>query len=131
LEIEKIRLADRLNYQITMEPGMEDYPVPALLLQPLVENSIKHGIAPRFSGGEVRIDCRMTEESCVIEVRDNGRGFFPDASSHGFGLRGVRERLDLLYGSQHQFKVIEDGGVRVLLELPRNMTLHESCATEP
>jgi two-component system, LytTR family, sensor kinase len=131
LEIEKVRLADRLNYQIAMQPGMEDFPVPALLLQPLVENSIKHGIAPRHGGGEVRIDCRMTEKSCVIEVRDNGRGFSPAASAQGFGLRGVRERLALSYGGQHQFKIIEDGGVRVILELPRDMAPQEPCDIEP
>jgi two-component system, LytTR family, sensor kinase len=131
LEIEKIRLADRLNYRITMAPEMEDFSVPALLLQPLVENSIKHGIAPRQSGGEVKIDCLMTEEHGVIEVRDNGRGFSPEAGSQGFGLRGVRERLDLLYGDRHQFNIIEDGGVCVRIELPRNIAPQEPCAIEP
>ena len=113
-----------------MEPEMKDFPVPALLLQPLVENSIKHGIAPLRNGGEVRIDCRTTDKSCVLEVRDNGRGFSPAAASQGFGLRGVRERLDLLYGSQHQFKVIEDGGVRVVIEIPRNVAPYEPCDIE-
>jgi sensor histidine kinase YesM len=130
LEIEKIRLSDRLEYQITIEPGMADYPVPPLLLQPLVENSIKHGIAPLHSGGEVKIECRAAEENCVLEVRDNGRGFSPAAVSQGFGLRGVRERLDLFYGGQHQFNIVEDGGVHVSIVLPRIMTPHEPCVIE-
>lgn len=118
LEIEKVRLGQRLDYAVYIDAAIDHLEVPSLLLQPLVENSIRHGIGPLASGGRVDILCQRIQGDCLIEVRDSGKGFDPQAATTGFGLRSVRERLQLHYGTNHQFSIEQDAGTHIYIKLP-------------
>ena len=126
LEIEKLRLGERLRYRIDLEPALADVPVPGLLIQPLVENSIKHGIAPLEEGGEIVISAKATGSTVALTVQDNGTGYDPNpgradvGARNGYGLQNIRDRLANLYGSAAQFKVHSrvGEGTRVEITLP-------------
>ncbi len=103
VEIEKVRFEERLKVSIDVAPETLDASVPHLLLQPLVDNAIKHGISRLVAGGEIRISATADDADLHLEVRDNGPGVrevapFP---SNGVGLRITREQLETIYG-QHQ-----------------------------
>jgi LytS/YehU family sensor histidine kinase len=83
-----------------------------------VENSVKHGIAPAKSGGNLRIQCREQNGRCQIEIADTGKGFNKPEVEEGFGLGGVRDRLALHYGDDCEFQITTNPGVRILLDLP-------------
>ena len=119
LEIEKVRLGDRLSYEIQCDSRCSEIKIPGLLIQPLVENSIKHGIAPLAHGGKVKISCELSNNHCVITVRDNGKGF-PENHHENFGLGGVRERLALMYGNTHAFSIENLDGVTITIHIPIN-----------
>lgn len=118
LEIEKIRLGNRLRYTIEMDKQLDGMMIPGLLLQPLVENSVKHGIAKKQSGGEISIRCFIKDENCHIVISDTCGEFLSSYSDGGFGLFGVRERLDLLYGDRHRLEITSDKGFRIKICLP-------------
>ena len=120
LEIEKARLGDRLAVRLNVAPGLLDVPVPYLILQPLVENAIRHGIAPRRSAG--RLDLRVTRHDDQLRiVLDND---LPTPGQHdtlpGVGIANVAARLAGLYGEDHEFAAAagQDGRFRVTLALP-------------
>lgn len=103
LRIEQARFGDRLAVVHELEPDALRVPVPGLILQPLVENAVGHGIAPIRRGGTVRIAARLEGDDLVVEVSDDGRGLVPPASGEsplkpGHGLDNVRQRLQTLYG---------------------------------
>jgi len=87
--------------------------VPNLVLQPLVENALRHGIGPKIGGGRVDIVASHAGDSLTLEVRDNGVGMPPDTLDKfsGVGLRNTRSRLQHLYGSNHRFEVKSPSGV--------------------
>ena len=118
LEIEKVRLGDRLRYSIHMDIHLTEMMIPGLLLQPLVENSVKHGISVKQGGGEISIRCFRKDENCRIEITDTCGEFDTSFSEDGFGLYGVRERLDLLYGDKHTLEISSDRGVKITIDLP-------------
>jgi two-component system, LytTR family, sensor kinase len=123
LEIEKVRFADRLTIKMTIDPLCLDAFVPNLILQPLVENSIRHGIARRRGRGQVEIAASVLQGQLCLRVRDNGAGFPADASDalkEGIGLANTRARLEQLYHEGHRFELVNrgEGGAEVLLEIP-------------
>ncbi len=103
-------------------PDVLDAAVPTLLLQPLVENAIRHGVAPRPAGGRVVFRAERQGERLTIEVCDDGPGFpaLPVGFAEGLGIRNTRERLRQLFGAGHglRFENIAGGGARVAIELP-------------
>jgi two-component system LytT family sensor kinase len=109
LDIEQMRFGPRLRIEKDIDPATLDLVVPSMLLQPLVENSIKHGIEPRV--GEGRITIRSTRKSghAIIDVIDNGVGMSADRAARvqgsGIGLRNVNERLQVIYGSNYQLQL--------------------------
>jgi len=119
LDVLKIRIGERLNYAFDIPASLLALPFPPMLLQPLVENAVKHGIEPKIGGGQVSVTAGQEPGKWFIEVRDNGMGFV-DASGGGTGLSNVRERLLALYGSEAVLIVSENeaGGVTSRLELP-------------
>lgn len=121
LRLEKLRLGDRLDYEIISDPNAENVIMPVLLLQPIVENAIKHGIAPKVTGGKIWIKSEMGAEFCRISVRDNGVGWgaVPSHEGSGHGLSNVRERLRLVYGPSAQVEILCEQGVEVILQIPR------------
>ena len=125
LEIERIRFHDRLTTHVHVDPQVLDVRVPNLILQPIVENAIRHGIAPRSTPGEIEIQAKQTGDHLRIEVRDNGPGLFLNRSTEnqfqkGLGLANTQSRLEHLYGEAHRFELTNDpdGGLIVTLEIP-------------
>jgi signal transduction histidine kinase len=123
LEIERTRFGDRLVVDMQIEPETLDIPVPNLVLQPLVENAMRHGIATRIGGGRLQIVARRTGSRLWMMVRDNGPGLPKaklEAFNHGVGLSNTRLRLEHLYPGDHRFEFHEpsDGGLAVTIEIP-------------
>ncbi len=118
LEIEKVRLGERLSYEIVVDSELAGLPVPGLLLQPLVENSVKHGLANSRTGGQIAIRCHRENDKCRIEISDTGNGYEQSQSAEGFGLSSVRERLALHYGNDYDFQLTHQNGVRIVIRLP-------------
>ncbi len=135
LGIEVVRFgADKLRVVKEMDPATLAMMVPSMLLQPLIENSIKHGIEPRISGGTITMRSRLRESSMMIEVEDDGVGIAEARpltagaapKSTGIGMKNVRERLEVLYGDAARFDVTSrpGRGTRVTIEIP--MMLNEN-----
>ncbi|MCY7319812.1 MAG: histidine kinase [Ramlibacter sp.] len=100
LELMAVRMGPRLVYTLELPPELAQQRVPTLLLQPLVENSIQHGLEPKVQGGRITVSARRDGDSLVLQVADTGVGTAgAPASGRGFGLTQVRERLTTLYGA--------------------------------
>lgn len=118
LSIEKLRMGDRLNYKISVEEEIKLYEIPPLLIEPLVENCIKHGIDSKKEGGEILIKIYDNDKSIIIEVKDNGIGTKVDESNFNFGLNSVKERVKLLNkDNKFVFTSIIGKGTEILMEL--------------
>jgi hypothetical protein len=129
LAIERVRFGDRLQVAIDVEPAALDAAVPSLLLQPLVENAIKHGAAQRTDGGRIALIARAGADLLRIEVRDEGAAMPPGWTApegRGVGLTNTRARLDRLYGRGARLHVGADaqGAVCAVVELPWRSTVH-------
>ncbi len=122
LEIEQTRFQDRLTVRYEIDPATLDAEVPRLILQPIVENAIKHGISPRSGPGVVQITSRVEAERLWLEVHDNGAGLSGSARSKfhsGVGLANTRDRLECLYGEAHRLEFSDvNGGLTVRIALP-------------
>ena len=123
LEIERTRFQDRLTVEIHVDPSVLGARVPNLILQPLVENAIHHGVAPLLSAGRVEIDARRTDSLVELTVRDNGPGLaLSDRKvlKERVGLSNTRARLEQLYGARHRFEMRnrEEGGLEVTVAFP-------------
>jgi LytS/YehU family sensor histidine kinase len=100
LEIEELRFGDRLVVTFAVPDDMLDVPVPSFLLQPIVENAVRHGVAPRVEGGCIAISAAREARAMVLAVEDDGPGFDTDPFAvAGVGLSATRDRLALLYGT--------------------------------
>lgn len=124
LEIEQMRFADRLTVSLEIDPKTHELFVPQLVLQPLVENALRHGLMPREEAGRVVISARIVDgRSLELKVRDDGIGLSvtPDGNHReGIGLRNVRSRLAQLYGNAHEFAIANAprGGVEARIRIP-------------
>ncbi len=125
LEIEQARLEDRLTVVMNIAPETLDARVPHLILQPLVENAVRHGIASRIEPGTVEISSSRGPDGrfLQLEIRDDGRGVDRQnegRARRGVGLTNIRSRLEQLYGAEHRFKLENqaEGGVVVRISLP-------------
>jgi hypothetical protein len=122
LELMAIRMGPRLWFTLDLPGALAQAKVPSLLLQPLVENAIQHGLEPKVGGGEVRVTARREGEAVVIEVCDTGVGLSREApgTGKGFGMTQVRERLQTLYGdgASIEFGNGGAGGCRALIRYP-------------
>jgi LytS/YehU family sensor histidine kinase len=106
LEIEQTRFRDRLTVKIDVKADTLDAYVPHFLLQPLAENAVRHGVAPRARPGRIAIGAFRNGDRLTIEIADSGDGLPPDklaAINHGVGLSNTRARLQHLYGDEHAF----------------------------
>jgi sensor histidine kinase YesM len=132
LEIEQIRFQDRLTTKIEIEPQARRAQVPNLILQPLVENAIRHGIAARRAGGTIEIRARREEKSLCLSVRDDGgSGGKFDADKpvvdikEGIGLSNTKARLKQLYGDDFAFRAEHiEGGFLVSIAIPFQIVRH-------
>lgn len=121
LQIQQIRFQDRLTVKMHVDPATLHLRVPNLILQPLVENSIRHGIAPRADAGTIEIDSLREDELLLLRVRDDGPGLVGASSpGSGIGLANTRERLQVMYGTAYrlEFEDLDSGGLQVTLAVP-------------
>jgi two-component system LytT family sensor kinase len=122
LEIEKVRFEERLSVTFDIAPETLDALVPHLLVQPLVDNAVKHGISKLPGGGEIRITAKVQHRELQVEVTDNGPGVGGPGSlpTSGVGLRVTKERLESLYGHNHTFEFLSSpaGGVTARVCIP-------------
>lgn len=119
LNIFKVRMGGRLNYEIDLPQNLKSISFPPMLIQPLVENAIKHGLEPRIDGGEIRIRGELKDGLLRLEVVDTGGGFEEKADS-GLGLSSIRERLQSLYGDKGRLilEQIQPHGLKAIIEVP-------------
>ncbi len=111
LELMAIRMGPRLQFTLELPDALRQHPVPPLLLQPLVENSIQHGLEPKLEGGSVRVSATRQDELLCLEVEDTGLGLPPaDSRRKGFGLQQVQDRLHTTFGT---LDTIKTGAARV------------------
>jgi len=119
LEIEQARMGPRLGFDLDVEPCTAEARVPTLLLQPLVENAIRHGVGARPGPGRVEVRARREADRLRLEVRDSGPGPAGGEPREGVGLSNTRARLGRLYGDEHEFELAGGPGggavVRVLI----------------
>ena len=130
IDIQQVRFHDRLRVETEVDPRTLDTLVPNLILQPIVENAIRHGIGPRRAGGLIRISTWRDRDDVWMEIRDNGVGFTQGGGLlplEGVGLRNTRGRLQQLYNEDHAM-VLEDapsGGCTVKIRVPYRTTTEE------
>lgn len=119
IDIQRMRLGERLRFSADVDPRALDRAVPMLLLQPLVENSVRHAIADRRDGGHIGIRAREEGDRLLIDVEDDGPGI-SEIPPNGIGLTNVRDRLRHLYGSAQTLQLARaaNGGTLVHIEVP-------------
>jgi len=119
LAIEQVRFSDRLQVSWTIEPAVRAALVPEFILQPLVENAIRHGVAKRSEAGTIEIGARAVDSQLLLSVRDNGPGYQPSADV-GVGISNTRDRLRTLFGEAGQIEIGNDevGGTVATVRFP-------------
>jgi len=125
LTILKMRMGDRLDFSIEVEPALNDAQVPPMVLPTLVENAIKHGLSPLPEGGRIEIAARREGHDLLIDVRDNGAGFSSSGGS-GVGLANTRSRLAALFGNRAALSLSSVAPRGVLASLRMPLTLKEA-----
>ena len=119
LDVEQVRFGDRLRVEADIEPACENCAVPPLLLQPLVENAVKHGVGGMVEGGAIRLSARREEGRVTIIVENAFDADTPPRRDLGMGLMMVRKRLQARYGADASLEAGASGGVyRVVLRTP-------------
>lgn len=123
LKIMQARMGDRLSVSVDVPGDLTYAEFPSMMLQTLVENSIKHGLEPKVAGGHINIKALIIENDLQVEVSDDGAGFDMHADD-GIGLSNIRERLNMLYGAKAQLivEVPQDGGTKVSIRIPHSDT---------
>jgi LytS/YehU family sensor histidine kinase len=118
-EIQSIRFQGRLDTEVDVPSSLYDVQVPNLILQPVVENAIKHGASQVRGVGRIEVRGRREDGALVLSVTDNGPGL-PESQKDGFGLRNVRARLQELYGDDQALRLesVPDEGTRATVRLP-------------
>jgi signal transduction histidine kinase len=125
LELMQIRMGERLSFSLDLPDTMKGQSIPTLLLQPLVENAIKHGLEPSKTGGKVTVRAKPSAGSLIIEVSDTGKGYEQERFSNtspeqGYGLNQVRERLLTVFGAKASIEITSKpgAGTQVRLQWP-------------
>ena len=120
LEILRIRMGERLKLQIEVPENLKSLAFPAMMLQTLVENAIKHGLEPKYGGGTIWILARTNEREIAVTVADDGLGLNAQSSGTGIGLKNLRERLRLAYGAAASFAIAANfpNGVAATITIP-------------
>lgn len=122
LDVQKIRMGGRLGYAFDVAEELRTLPLPPMLLQPLVENAIRHGLEPKIEGGAVTISARREGDALLLTVADNGLGFGSSlpAVGEGIGLENIRARLQALFGERGRLGVSAKvgAGTTAVVEIP-------------
>jgi LytS/YehU family sensor histidine kinase len=135
LAIQRVRFGDRITFTVDVDPEALAIPVPSMLLQPLVENAIRHGLEGRTTGGTIRISAVLAEGELKLEVTDDGVGLpcgWDSAAAAGHGLRVTRERLAALYPEAGEacfnISVRKSGGTEVSIRIPLQGEIRSGAA---
>ncbi|HPA93701.1 MAG TPA: histidine kinase [Petrotogaceae bacterium] len=122
LEIEKIRMGIRLNYELNIDPNILTLKIPPLIIEPIVENSVIHGIGPKPEGGKITVTIEKKENNVIISVSDTGVGIKENNLKQGYGTSSVKERLGILYKNKFTFEIknhsMNDSGTDVTIIIP-------------
>jgi sensor histidine kinase YesM len=121
LNIQNIRMGERLNFKVDVPGNLRQLPFPPLLVQPLVENAVKHGLEPKVEGGKITVRAAKQNGLLTVEVADTGLGF-STFGQNGIGIANVRERLRLLFADRGRLIIEENSpcGVKAIIEVPTN-----------
>ena len=121
LSILKIRMGERLQVHLDLPSELHNAAIPPMLLQPLIENAIKHGLEPKLEGGSIALTAARDDDSVRIFIVDTGSGF-NNKRSNGIGLKNVRERIEKLYGARGSVLIEENlpSGTKVMVTIPYN-----------
>jgi two-component system LytT family sensor kinase len=133
VSIEKMRFSDRLSVLLDIAPRTETALVPSFILQPLVENAIKHGLRNEQKNGVIWIRSTSDREELILIVSDNGAGISPEEIENGVGLDSTCERLKLMYAERHAFSIrrLPEGGTEVRIAIPlRFQPVNQTAANE-
>jgi two-component system LytT family sensor kinase len=125
LEIEQVRYQDRLSVEMNIEPQTLEAQVPNMILQPIIENAIRHGIAQRLGGGHIEVSARRDGAKLHLQVKDDGLGVsLSENLKTGVGLANTTERLKRAYGGAHNFEIrtAPEGGTLVTFTIPFALT---------
>ncbi len=118
LDLEKIRQGDRITYELSIQGDVSMVCLPGMLLQPLVENSIKHGLGPKVLGGHIRVSASVENGRCRVIVEDNGVGFAKTSRDGGIGLANIKERLNLYFAGRCTLELYNREGAVVDITFP-------------
>jgi two-component system LytT family sensor kinase len=124
LSIEVVRFGDKLRFVKEVDPAALEALVPSMILQPILENSIKHGLSSRVEGGSIRLRARAADGRLTVTIEDDGVGIpaevMDDIYSRGIGVSNVRERLNVLFGRQYEMTIDSQAGrgTRVEIQIP-------------
>jgi two-component system, LytTR family, sensor kinase len=133
LEIEQLRFQDRLRTRFEVDPAAMEAGVPNLFLQPIVENAIRHGVAPQKSPGTIAIRAHRHDGRLLVQVEDNGPGLQSDGHRrNGVGMANTRARLQRLYGDDYKYEMknIAEGGLLVSMEIPLQLIRSKTDESE-
>lgn len=117
LEIEKVRFGDRLNYELICQEDLIDSQIPQFLIQPVIENAVKHGVSKNSGSGLVRLEIRTDENRLEISVFDSGPDF-PDEPISGYGIQSIQDKLNLIYGEKAYLRWGNIPHKRLIIILP-------------
>jgi len=136
LDVLAVRMGERLRYRIDVPDELRQYPIAPMLLQPVVENAIAHGLEPKVEGGEIVVSARVEGEQVYVRISDTGVGLneaAPRKPGGGVGLSNLRERLRSLYGGAAKVELLENQpcGMTVRLVLPLNVSPTSSIPSVP
>jgi sensor histidine kinase YesM len=120
LQIEKIRFEDQLNYSVNVEEGAGHYLLPRFLLQPLIENAVKHGLKVTGHMTEISLEAKIENETLVMHIADNGPTF-PDELIPGYGVKSAFDKLDLLFPEQYEMYFTNEPRKQVSIHIHKLM----------
>ncbi len=116
LDVEKVRFGDRLTYSVNISKELEEHEIPRFIIQPLVENAVKHGISNLVEGGEIKVSITKEGSSILITVSDSGHPFPADLIP-GFGLQSIYDKLEILYSNRFEMSFLDEPVKQVKLKL--------------
>ncbi|AWV97819.1 histidine kinase [Arcticibacterium luteifluviistationis] len=125
LAIEQMRFGDRLKFNIDVQDSLNDRLIPRFLLQPLVENAIKHGISKIASHGEIKVTIQEIEDHIQIDIHDNGPDF-GESVSGGYGLKSVKDKLAMIYGDQASLEISNDPIKNIQISIDKKHDLQDT-----